>query len=54
MFSNLFEHDIAALRPERNPHGIREDVDAAQHAIARVDGKFDVFGSHRGSLKGIG
>src|SRR5262249_18976315 len=37
------EHDIAALRAKRHPHRIGEDVDAAQHAIAGIDGKFDVF-----------
>src|SRR6185503_14983461 len=42
----LVEHDVAALGAERNLYGIRENVDAAQHAIARVDGEFDVFGSH--------
>src|SRR5262249_50912098 len=28
------------------PYGICKNVDTAQHAIARVDGKFDVFCSH--------
>ena len=42
----LVEHDIAALRAERDPHGVGEDVDAAQHAVARVDREFYVFGSH--------
>ena len=42
----LVEHDVAALRAERNPHRIGENVDAAQHAVARVDGEFYVLGSH--------
>jgi hypothetical protein len=42
----LVDHDIAALRAERHLHGIGEDIDAAQHAIAGVSGKFNVFGSH--------
>src|SRR6185437_14365968 len=33
----LVEHDIAALGAERNLHRVGEDIDAAQHAIARVD-----------------
>ena len=40
------EHDIAALGAERHLHRIGEDVDAAQHAVAGIDGKFDVFSSH--------
>ena len=35
----LVEHDIAALRAERHLHGIGEDVDAAQHAVAGVGGE---------------
>jgi hypothetical protein len=31
----LVEYHIAALRAERNPHGIVEDVDTAQHLVAR-------------------
>ncbi len=42
----LVEHDVAALGAERHPHRIGEDVDAAQHAVARIDGEFDVFSSH--------
>ena len=42
----FIEHDIAALGAERDLHRIGEDVDAAQHAVARIDGKFDVFRSH--------
>ncbi|WP_168193291.1 hypothetical protein [Bradyrhizobium sp. NAS96.2] len=29
------------------PHGVGEDVDAAQHLSARLGGKFDILGSHR-------
>ena len=42
----LVEHDVAALRPERHLDGIGEDVDAAQHAVARVGGEFNLLGSH--------
>jgi hypothetical protein len=31
---------------ERHLDGIGENIDAAQHAIARVYRKFDVFSSH--------
>src|ERR1019366_9340424 len=37
---------IAAFRAERDLHRIVEDVDAAQHAVAGIDGKFDFLGSH--------
>ena len=39
-------HDIAALGAERHLDRVGENIDAAQHAIARVSGKFDVLGSH--------
>ena len=42
----LVDHDVAALRAERDLHRIGEDVDAAQHAVARVAGEFHVLGSH--------
>jgi len=42
----LVEHDVAALGAQRNPHRIGEDVDAAQHLVARLDSEFDVLGSH--------
>src|SRR5262249_16155436 len=42
----LVEHDVAALRAEGHSHRIGEDVDAAQHLVARVGGEFDVLGSH--------
>src|SRR5438552_3284127 len=40
----LVEDDVAALRTERDLHGIVEDVDAAQHAVAGVYAEFDFFG----------
>ena len=42
----LVDDDVAALGAERHLHGVGEDVDAAQHAVARVGGKAYVFGSH--------
>jgi hypothetical protein len=42
----LVEHDVAALRAERHLHRVGENVDAAQHAVARVDREFDFLGSH--------
>src|SRR6185312_2340355 len=42
----LLDHDVAALRAERHLHRVGENIDAAQHAVARVSGKFNVFGSH--------
>ena len=42
----LVEHDVAALRAERHLHGVVENVDAAQHTVARIDGEFDVLSSH--------
>src|SRR5580700_10220391 len=42
----LFDDDVAALRPERHLDRIGENIDAAQHAITRVSGKFYVLGSH--------
>ena len=42
----LFDHDIAALGAERDLHRVGENVDAAQHFLARVGAKFDLFGSH--------
>ena len=38
---------ITTLRPfgtERDLHGIGENIDAAQHAVARIAGKFHVLG----------
>ena len=42
----LVEHDVAALRAERHLHGVGENVDAAQHLVARIDREFDFLGSH--------
>jgi hypothetical protein len=42
----LIEHDIAALRAKSDPHGIVEDVNAAQHLVARVGGESDFLGGH--------
>src|SRR5207253_1336857 len=42
----FFDHDVAALRTERHLHRVGENVDAAQHAVAGIAGKFNVFGSH--------
>jgi hypothetical protein len=38
--------DVAALGAERHLHRIGENVDAAQHAVARVNREFDFLGSH--------
>src|SRR5580704_13316141 len=40
----LVEHDVAALRPQRHLDRIGENVDAAQHPLARVTGKLDFLG----------
>ena len=42
----LVEDDVAALGAERHLDRVGEDVDAAQHPLARVGVKFDFFGSH--------
>src|SRR4029453_17651952 len=42
----LVDDDVAALGAERHLHRVGEDVDAVQHALARVTGEFYVFGSH--------
>jgi hypothetical protein len=42
----LVENDVAALRAERHPHGVGQDVHAAEHPVACVAGKFDFFCSH--------
>src|SRR5882762_5514600 len=39
----LVEHDVAALGAERHLDRVVEDFDAAQHAIAGIDAKFDFF-----------
>src|SRR6202012_4692240 len=42
----LVENDVGAFRAKGDLHRIGQDVDTAQHAVARVDGEFDVFSSH--------
>ena len=42
----LLEHDVAALGAEGHLDRVGEDVDAAQHAVARVGAELDFFGSH--------
>ncbi len=42
----LVEDDVAALGAERHADSVGENVDAAQHAVARVLGKAYVFGGH--------
>ena len=42
----LVDDDVAALRAERDLHRVCEDVDAAQHAVARVGMKLYFFCSH--------
>ena len=42
----LVEHDVAALRAQRHLDRIGENVDAAQHPVARVGVKSDFLGSH--------
>ena len=44
----FLEHDVAALGAERDLDGVGENVDAAQHALARVLSKLDVFRGHVG------
>ena len=42
----LVEHDIAALGAQRHLDRIGENVDAAEHPLARIGTEFDVFGGH--------
>ena len=42
----LVEDHVAALRTERHFDGVIEDIDAAQHSVARVGGEAYVFGGH--------
>jgi hypothetical protein len=49
----LVEDHVAALRAKGDLHRIGQDVDAAQHAIARIDGEFDVFSSHSWNSFGL-
>ncbi len=44
--NDLLDDDVAALGAERDLHRIGEDLDAAQHRVARVGGKTDFFGCH--------
>ena len=46
----LVEHDVAALGAERHLHRVGQDVDAAQHLVARIAAKSYVFRSHFKSL----
>ncbi len=48
------EHDIAALGAERNLYRLCQNVDAAQHPLARVLAEFNFFGSHLYKLLIIG
>ena len=45
------EDDVATFRSERHPDGVGENIDTAQHLVARFRGKSDVLGSHFGSPK---
>src|SRR3982074_2132545 len=38
------EHDVAALRTERDLHRVVENFDAAQHPVAGINAEFDFFG----------
>ncbi len=42
----LVEHDVAALRTEGDLHRVGQDIDAAQHALARAGAELDVLRSH--------
>src|SRR5207302_244845 len=42
----LLEHRVAALRAECHLHRIRKDVDALEHALARIVAKSYFFGCH--------
>src|SRR5690606_4442440 len=42
----LVDHDVAALRTERDLHRIGEDVDAADHLVAGIGGELYVFSGH--------
>jgi len=42
----FLDDDIAALGTKRDFHGVIEDFDATQNAVARVGGETNVFGSH--------
>jgi hypothetical protein len=40
----LVEHDVAALGAERHLHRVVENIDAAQHLVARIDAEFNFLG----------
>src|SRR5437763_6057234 len=40
----LVEHDVAALRTERDLHRVVENFDAAQHPVAGINAEFDFLG----------
>ena len=42
----LVDDDVAALRAERDLHGVSENVDAAQHLFARCAAELDFFSCH--------
>jgi hypothetical protein len=42
----LVDDDVAALRAERDLHGVCEDVDATQHLFARAAAELYFFGCH--------
>src|SRR5690606_34644239 len=42
----LVEHDVTAFWAQRHFHRVRENVDAAQHLVTRLDREFYFFGSH--------
>ena len=44
----FLDDDVAALGTERDLHGVGEDVDAAQQALAGIGGKANFLGSHMG------
>jgi hypothetical protein len=46
----FIQNDVAALGAERHSHRVGENVDAAQHLVARLDREFDFLGSHLSSL----
>jgi hypothetical protein len=42
----LVEHDVTALRAERDLHRVGENIDPAQHLVARFGREFDFLCSH--------
>ena len=42
----FIEDDVAALRAQRHLDGVGENIDTAEHPLARVGTEFDVLGSH--------